>query len=76
MEELKNYLLVTCEQKYIEPSGYSKGGYYNDLSIECQYQTKKACKKYKEKHSLWHTTILTKRQYLKTLETTGPHTIK
>lgn len=71
----KNYLLVTVEKRFIEPSGYSAGGYYNEHFVECTFQSKKACKRYQEMHSMWNAVIMTKRQFELSVETTGSHTV-
>ena len=75
MENLKNYLLVTIEKRFVHPSGFSAGGHYNEHFIECQYQNKKSCEKYKHDKCLWHSVIMTKKQYELSLQTTGPHTL-
>lgn len=75
MEKLKNYLLVTIEKRYIRPSGFSCGGHYNEHFIECQYQTRKSCEDYQNRKNMWHSVILTRRQYELSVETTGLHTI-
>jgi len=75
MKELKNYLLVTIEKRFVIPDEFSRGGFYNEHFIECQFQSKKSCEKYREEKSLWQSVVMTKRQYELSVETTGSHTI-
>ena len=76
MKELKNYLLVTIEKRFVIPNdGFSAGGFYNAHFIECQFQSKKSCEKYREEKSLWQSVVMTKRQYELSVKTTGLHTI-